>query len=424
MNAESLFIILIFFKLSFSNSFYSVPILKRAIISRNYTQKREISRKASEISNVYIKDYDSMEYYGILSCGTPKKEYSVIFDSGSSDVWLESITCTNCGGQNFYDPDDSTTYESTSSSFSITYGSGKVSGIVGIDDFSVGDLNITGLKFGLAETEATAIASLKYLDGIVGLAFSSLAEFTLPTFLTLLDGQNDGDDDDADDNNMFSVYFDTSELQQSMITFRGYDSSLLQMYNQTWKVIPLVQSTVYAYWSISMDGLYVSSSSVYSSYAESVSTATAVVCQTYVCGSNSTHSILIHISLYNIWIYGIVDMSVYIYLYIYIFLSLIFFSAYRSSCIAIVDTGTSTIALSTSIYASVLASVTDGKNCNDDAVCFHTSVSEFPVLLFSFNTENVFPLLPARYVKCTGTTILIQSHSTACIFTVHTVNDI
>jgi len=67
--------------------------------------------------------------------------------------------------------------------------------------------------------------------------------------------------------------------------------------------------------------------------------------------------------------------------------------------LAIVDSGTSGIAVPTDYYSTVVSIVTKGKNCKE-LTCVGVTQDDFPVLLISLAPDNTFPLLPSDYVEC------------------------
>ncbi|MBN3284982.1 CATEA protein, partial [Polyodon spathula] len=82
------------------------------------------------------------EYYGEISIGTPPQNVTVIFDTGSSNLWVPSEA------HHRYHSSDSLTYQVDGSQFSIQYGSGSLTGVLGIDLVAVEGIAVSNQQFG------------------------------------------------------------------------------------------------------------------------------------------------------------------------------------------------------------------------------------------------------------------------------------
>jgi len=134
--------------------------------------------------NVIIKDYSNAQYYGEVMIGTPPQKFTVVFDTGSSNLWVPKVNCQNCGywfihgGKNKFDNSQSTSYKADGSDFHIQYGSGDVQGYFSVDTVTLADdIVITDQKF--AEVSNAGGLGVGYImgqfDGILGLGFEGLS---------------------------------------------------------------------------------------------------------------------------------------------------------------------------------------------------------------------------------------------------------
>ncbi|KAF9198131.1 hypothetical protein BGZ49_001143 [Haplosporangium sp. Z 27] len=116
-------------------------------------------------------------YIGTISIGTPIQNFSMVFDTGSSDMWVPSQACitTTCLTLLRYNNTASSSYRSENKSFDIKYGDGShVSGLTGIDRVLLSSTPIANQSFGIASLDNSTIAK-KGIEGVVGLGFGDAA---------------------------------------------------------------------------------------------------------------------------------------------------------------------------------------------------------------------------------------------------------
>ncbi|KAH9929057.1 acid protease [Epithele typhae] len=120
------------------------------------------------------EDHD-VQWAGKVAIGTPSTTFLIDFDTGSSDLWVPSSTCTSCGSHKKYNPARSSTSSKKSGTFEIGYGDGSsASGPIYTDTVTVGGIKATGQYFSAVTTESSEFTS-DVVDGLMGLAFPQLS---------------------------------------------------------------------------------------------------------------------------------------------------------------------------------------------------------------------------------------------------------
>ncbi|CAG8586375.1 24554_t:CDS:2, partial [Dentiscutata erythropus] len=113
-------------------------------------------------------------YFGPIDLGC--QTFNVIFDTGSSDLWVPSARCkaAACRKHKPFDPKKSETFKPSNKPFQIQYGTGNVKGISAQDNLIIGGIESKGQVFGLTLDESSDFVNVPY-DGILGMALNQLS---------------------------------------------------------------------------------------------------------------------------------------------------------------------------------------------------------------------------------------------------------
>lgn len=184
-----------------------------------YRQKLELMRSGGryqpsrklDIVGQIVYDYGDFEYLGNITIGTPQQGFSVVLDTGSSNLWVPDSMCgvtvgkscssaciaqgslcplvceehccsiwsKICAQKHRFSSSASSTYKANGAKWHIQYGSGSSSGFLGEDTVRFGaegtnQLVVPNTTFGQALVLSPAFRGPE-MDGILGLAFQRLA---------------------------------------------------------------------------------------------------------------------------------------------------------------------------------------------------------------------------------------------------------
>nr|ATU82850.1 secreted Aspartyl protease-like protein [Pristhesancus plagipennis] len=199
---------------------------------------------------VDLKNYLNSQYYGIIGIGTPPQEFEVVFDTGSSNVWVPSNKCisTACRRHLRYNSLLSSTYVETKKPIDLEYGRGSVSGYLADDVLTIGNIKIENQTFLEVNSEPGAAFLSTKFDGILGMAFPSLAEGgVVPPFYNMMQQQ-------LVEKPVFSFYFNRNmkQIRGGELILGGWDEEIMEV--DEMEKIPLNEQ---AFWQFTLEAIFV-----------------------------------------------------------------------------------------------------------------------------------------------------------------------
>jgi cathepsin D len=205
------------------------------------------------LPEVIIDDVMNAQYFGEIGLGTPAQPFKVVFDTGSSNLWVPSHSCWSapCWIHSTYKSSASSTYKKNGTSLNIQYGSGGVKGFFSNDFVTLGGVKAENITFG----EATSLSGVSFLaakfDGILGMGFRSLSVGGVIT--------------------IFEALFEQTQIPEASFSFylskdAGSSSSRLilggmnpKYFTGDLKFYPLISET---YWVIALNSFNVNGKSI------------------------------------------------------------------------------------------------------------------------------------------------------------------
>lgn len=195
------------------------------------------------------------EYVGEVSLGTPGQAFSVIFDTGSSNLWVTGRKCTSegCVKHRRFDETRSDTYSALEEDMSVEFGTGSVQGSLATDTFTIGNgvIKVSNQTFGTINSETGAVFSASNFDGILGLSYPSLsgAGEGVPVFDTIIQQH-------AIEANMFSFHYARFNSEHSTMEIGKPSKSYYQ------GSLTFIDVSVKSYWEVEMVDILVGGKSM------------------------------------------------------------------------------------------------------------------------------------------------------------------
>ncbi|XP_054742899.1 lysosomal aspartic protease-like [Anastrepha obliqua] len=227
------------------------------------------------VSTEQLSNYLDDSYYGPITIGTPPQDFQVLFDTGSSNLWVPAGPCSAsnqaCQNHNSYDASKSSTYQPNGESFAIQYGSGSLSGYLVEDTVSVAGLAISGQTFAVATAEPGTTFVDSEFDGILGMGYQQISnDNVVPPFYNLF---NQG----LVESNVFAFYLtrDGTSSQGGELTLGGIDP------NHYTGEITYVPVSEQGYWQFNVDAVTIEGVVAFTQFSAIADTGTSLVAVPY-----------------------------------------------------------------------------------------------------------------------------------------------
>ncbi|XP_057583154.1 pregnancy-associated glycoprotein 2-like [Hippopotamus amphibius kiboko] len=248
--------------LALSECLVIIPLKKIKTLQETFREKNMLthfleedtddrSQNATDDPKMFLhpmRNHQNMIYFGIITIGTPPQEFRVVFDTGSSDLWVTSDVCSSppCSTSKLFNPRLSRTFKRTTHLFNLNYLTGTLLGSLCYDTVQIGNLTIYRQAFGLIEKQVRLDHAP--FDGILGLGYPRLTQESITPIFDNLKTRG------LISQPVFAFYLSNWKENGSVVMFGGVDHSY---HRGELKWIPVSETH---FWQItinriSMDGM-------------------------------------------------------------------------------------------------------------------------------------------------------------------------
>ncbi|XP_050450399.1 uncharacterized protein LOC126850953 [Cataglyphis hispanica] len=234
--------------------------IQRITLHKTDSVRQELKKIGVDVQQVLAENFTASEtltnymdaqYYGIVSIGKPPQEFKILFDTGSSNLWVPSSKCSffnlACRTHNKYDSKKSSTYQANGTPFAIRYGTGSLTGFLSTDTVNVAGLTVVNQTFGEGITQPGVTFLFAKFDGILGMGYPEIAvDGVEPVFNKMIDQKLVAEP-------VFSFYLnrDPKAEKGGELILGGVDSTY---YTGELTYVPISKK---GYWQFTMDGVNV-----------------------------------------------------------------------------------------------------------------------------------------------------------------------
>ena len=199
-----------------------------------------------------LNDEDS-GWFGNISIGTPGQgPFAVIFDTGSSNLWVPASSCNKggCVGKHKYSLSSSSTSKDLNQKGVIPYGTGYVVFDSVTDVVNVGGALIQNQEFGQATTMGKFFENFP-IDGILGMGFQEIAVNNIVTPFQNMVSQK------LIPAPVFMMYLSNTEGDTTSLISFGAD--VPQYHTEPYRYVPLVADN---YWLTQLSSIQLNGQTV------------------------------------------------------------------------------------------------------------------------------------------------------------------
>jgi hypothetical protein len=254
-----------------ASGFVTLPLKRKELsVEERLTLPKtaEVHSDATGTHSIVINNYQDAQYYGEVTVGTPPQTMEVIYDTGSSNLWVPDV---KKGSHSIYEHSKSSTYRANGTKFGIQYGSGPVSGFYSRDSVNVAGVPLTDYVFAeVNDTKGLGIAySLGKFDGICGMGWDDISVDGVTTPLRAIVRSHELTE------NVFAFYLGNNGAAGELVV-GGVNP---KHYTGDFSYLPVIDTVPgkRGYWAINLDGMSVGGKSATSAKKAIVDSGTSLI---------------------------------------------------------------------------------------------------------------------------------------------------